>query len=187
MKRPKDSNYYELLEVPQDATLQQIQSAYFLARKTYGESNLSTLSLFNEEERQWIWNKIEEAFQVLSDFDRRKSYDIFLDKGSDVPDPWVVVKKKQEAELVAIPEEVSGLFLKKLREMKGVTLQNVVSQTRIAINYLMAIEEDQFKNFPPEVYLKSYLNEYSKYLRLDAKKIVEGYLKYYHSHQAKKK
>jgi len=187
MKRPENSNYYELLEIPQDATIQQIQGAYFLAKKTYGEESLSTLSLFNDEERSLIWEKIEEAYQVLSDFDRRRSYDIYLEKGSDSPDPWVVTKKQQEEEPLNIPEEVSGLFLKNLREMKGVTLQSMVSETRIAINYFIAIEGDQFKNFPPEVYLRSYLNEYSKHLRLDSSKVVQAYLKHYHAHNPKKK
>ncbi|MBI3594977.1 MAG: helix-turn-helix domain-containing protein [Nitrospirae bacterium] len=187
MKRPQDSNYYELLEISQNATPQEIEAAYSLARKTYKDKNLSTRSLFSEEERQWLWQKMDEAYQVLSDLDRRKSYDIFLEKGSDSPNPWVPGRKKEDCEMPFIPEEVNGQFLKNLRETKGTTLQNMVSQTRIAINYLIAIEGDQFKNFPPEVYLKSYLNEYAKYLKVDASKLTPAYMRHYHAHQIKKK
>ncbi len=187
MKRPRDSNYYELLEIPQDASLQQIRTAYFLAEKTYREKSLGTLSLFDDEERKWIWGKIEEAYQVLSDFEKRKRYDLFIMQGGISFDLWSATDSKEESAPLSIPEEVSGLFLKNLREKRGVTLENVVSQTRIAINHLIAIEEDRFKNFPPEVYLKSYLNEYSKYLKLDPKTVTEGYLKYYRSRQNKKK
>jgi curved DNA-binding protein CbpA len=187
MKRPQDCNFYELLEISQKATSQEIEAAYSLAKKTYREMNLSTRSLFSEEERQWLWKKMDEAYQVLSDFDRRRSYDIFLEKGSDSPNPWTPSKKIEESVPAIIPEEVTGLFLKNLRESKGVTLQNMVNQTRIAINYLTAIEGDQFKNFPPEVYLKSYLKDYSKYLKVDSGSITTAYLKYYRSQQVKKK
>ena len=187
MKRPRDSNYYELLEIPQDASLQQIRTAYFLAQKTFKEKSMGTLPLFDDEERKWIWGKIEEAYPVLSDFERRKNYDLFLAKGGISFDPPSATAGGEESAPLSIPEEVSGLFLKTLREKRGVTLENVVSQTRIAINHLIAIEEDRFKNFPPEVYLKSYLNEYSRYLRLDPKKITEGYLKHYRSRQNPKK
>lgn len=187
MKRPKDSNYYELLEVPQDASHQQIRTAYLLAQKTYREKSLGTLSLFDDEERKWIWGKMEEAYQVLSDFEKRKRYDLFLEKGGGSFDHSSAEGGEEDKAPLSIPEEVSGLFLKTIREKRGITLENVVSQTRIAINHLIAIEEDRFRNFPPEVYLRSYLNEYSKYLKLDPIKVTEGYIRYYRSSQNSKK
>ncbi|MBI1820494.1 MAG: helix-turn-helix domain-containing protein [Nitrospirae bacterium] len=188
MNRYQDSNYYELLEVPQDATLKQIKTAYFLAKKTFGEKNLATLSLFSEEERAAIWLKIEEAYHILSDFDRRKSYDIFLARGSDSPDPWAPVQKESELKTpISFPDSITGSFLKNLREQKGISLQNLVSHTRIGVNYLVAIEENQFKNFPAEVYLKSYLSEYAKYLNVDPKNLTRSYLRHYHSQDIKKK
>ena len=190
MNRYQDSNYYELLEVPQTATLQQIQTAYFLAKKTFREKGLATFSLFSDEERAAIWLKIEEAHHILSDYDRRKSYDIFLARGSDSPNPWDPNKDAKAPELetsMTIPDFITGPFLKELREKKGISLQSLVSHTRIAVNYLVAIEEDQFKNFPAEVYLKSYLTEYAKYLKVDPKTVIQSYLKHYHSQVVKKK
>jgi DnaJ-class molecular chaperone len=187
MKRPRDSNYYELLEIRRDASLQQIRTAYVLAQKTYKEKNLGTLSLFDDEERKWIWGKVEEAYQVLSDFGKRKRYDLFLATGGISFDLSSGPGREEDNAPLSFPEEISGLFLKTLREKRGVTLENVVSQTRIAINHLIAIEEDRFKNFPPEVYLRSYLNEYSKYLKLDPKTVTEGYFKHYRSHLNQKK
>ncbi|MHB8482114.1 MAG: helix-turn-helix domain-containing protein [Nitrospiria bacterium] len=188
MTRYQDANYYELLEISRDATPRQIQTAYFLAKKTFRERSLATFSLFSDEERDAIWLKIEEAHYILSDHDRRKSYDIFLARGSDSPNLWEPEKREPETETsIPIPDSINGSFLKSLREKKRFSLQNLVSHTRIAINYLVAIEEDQFKNFPAEVYLKSYLTEYAKYLKVDPATLTRSYLKNYHSQTIKKK
>ena len=187
MKRYQDSNYYELLEISRDATLHQIRAAYHLAKKTFGQKSLGTLSLFSDEERGAIWAKIEEAYAVLSDIDKRRRYDGFLENGG-VPFPPASPEDFAEkggppVTPPPLPDEISGAFLKSIREGKNVTLESLISHTRIAINYLIAIESDQYRNFPPEVYLKSYLTEYAKFLNLDAKKLVEGYLKYYRIHR----
>jgi curved DNA-binding protein CbpA len=184
MKRYQEANYYELLEISREATLHQIRTAYYLAKKTFGQKSLGTLSLFSDEERGAIWAKIEEAYAVLSDIDKRRRYDGSLENGG-VPSPPEDFAEKGGAPVSPspLPDEISGAFLKSIREGRNVTLESLISHTRIAINYLIAIESDQYRHFPPEVYLKSYLTEYAKFLNLDAKKLVDGYLKYYRIHR----
>lgn len=175
MKRFEESNFYELLEISREATSLEIQSAFHLARKTYRGRNPTTRPLFSDAECEKIWRKMEEAYRVLSDFNRRKRYDQFLDRGADPGD--AIGGAMEEPAEAPIPEEVSGSFLRSLREKRGMTLQNLVSQTRIAIGYLTAIEEDQYELLPHEVYLRSYLGDYSRHLKLDVRKVTEGYFR----------
>lgn len=69
MKQFENKNYYEILEVNEQATQQEIKKAYFkLAKKYHPDVNKS----HDAEEN---FKKILEAYQVLYDNDSRKKYD----------------------------------------------------------------------------------------------------------------
>lgn len=65
--------------------------------------------------------------------------------------------------------------LKKIREEKGITLQQIYNKTRIDVKYLQAIEENNF-SIMPDVYMKAFLKEYTQTLNLDPDEIIEKYL-----------
>ena len=74
-------------------------------------------------------------------------------------------------------EIISGRDLKNLRESLDIELEEVFQATKISPTALEAIEKDDIDNLPPTIYLKSFLKSYADILQLDAKKIIEGYLK----------
>ena len=74
MNDTKQMNYYELLEVPVNASFYEIRHAYKEALSIYGEDSLSTYALFSEEEREDLLRKIEVAFQTLIDEKKRSEY-----------------------------------------------------------------------------------------------------------------
>jgi|ERR1700693_811563 len=178
MKHFRDLNYYELLEIPQEATFSRIEASFQLAKRTYKEKSMATHSLFTEEELKEIWTRMDEAHRVLTDVDRRRSYDIFLASGSASPDPWKPSPISEPAAPIHVPEEVSGSFLKEVREKRRLTLQEVAASTRVAITYLTAIEDEKYAHLPPEVYVKGYLRDYAKALKLDAQKVIDGFLRH---------
>ena len=187
MKRYQDCTYYELLEIPQDSTFSRLEAAFQLARRTYKEKSLSTYSLFTEEERAAIWKRIEEAHAVLADFEKRKNYDIYLARGSDSSSPWEPAPPEpDDAPPIVLSDEVSGSFLKSVREKRKIPLQEVALSTRIAITYLSAIEEEKFSHLPPEVYIKGYLRDYARILKLDPQKVIDGFLRYCKSQNPRK-
>ena len=82
IKRFDDLNYYELLQIPVNASSFEIRQAYKNVLGIYEGSSLATYSLFTEEERQGILARIEKAFQTLIDDEKRLVYDNELaDKG----------------------------------------------------------------------------------------------------------
>ena len=74
-------------------------------------------------------------------------------------------------------DSISGQDLKNLRESLGIALEEVFEATKISPTALEAIEHDDITNLPPKVYLRSFLKSYAEVLQLDAKQLVEGYVK----------
>ncbi|MGB9771625.1 MAG: helix-turn-helix domain-containing protein [Candidatus Kapaibacteriota bacterium] len=63
-------------------------------------------------------------------------------------------------------------IIKKTRESKGLTLENISVATKIRVNVLKAIEEGNF-NILPKVYMLSFLKEYLKFLGLNVNEYKE--------------
>jgi cytoskeletal protein RodZ len=60
-----------------------------------------------------------------------------------------------------------GEILKRSREAKDLTFETVNRETKIAINVIRALEQDDLDSFSSETYLKGFLKNYAKYLGLD--------------------
>lgn len=57
-----------------------------------------------------------------------------------------------------------GEILRKTREAKDITLDQVAEATKIRVRYLQAIEEENFGVLPGEVYARGFVTAYLKYL-----------------------
>ena len=85
MKPLAEQTLYEILEVPDDAPLGEIQRAYDRARSLYGPGSLATYTLMAPEEQVLLGQRIEEARHVLFDPVARAGYDARLASGTPVP------------------------------------------------------------------------------------------------------
>jgi len=71
-------------------------------------------------------------------------------------------------------ENVSlGEFLSQKRKEKGFSLEKISQETKINLSYLRAIEEDDYSNLPPPVYLRAIIKKYSRYLHLDPDEVLK--------------
>jgi len=73
-----------------------------------------------------------------------------------------------------------GKFLKKEREIRNISLEEISKFTNVNEHYLKAIEEDRYEILPAIPYVKGFLNVYARYLTLNPKDVVlqyENYLK----------
>jgi len=68
-----------------------------------------------------------------------------------------------------------GEKLKKAREAKGLSLQQVHEETKIHIKTLKNIEEGQLQRLPSMIYAKSFIKEYSEFLGLDSNEILKQF------------
>ncbi|HOW17227.1 MAG TPA: DnaJ domain-containing protein, partial [bacterium] len=75
MPDPKSSiNYYEILEISENATRKEIVEAYQRAKAVYSKDSMALYSLYSDEESNNMVNLIEEAYQVLINPQRRELY-----------------------------------------------------------------------------------------------------------------
>lgn len=106
-------SYYEILDVPPDAGDDQIRRAYRQSRRTFQPDSMAIYSLYAPEESEAIAAKIDEAFQILTDRERRRRYDRYLGhrgREAEVPrDP--IAFHEAAGEPLAPPERgIAGAF-----------------------------------------------------------------------------
>lgn len=180
MKPFKEQNFYELLEVAPDASYEQLARAYATIKRTFSNHSLGTYSLFDAGDRSELLARLDEAWNTLSNHERRARYDRdvlglapgFLTFDDERPG---AASPAAPAQQLAITD-VTGAALRARREAIGMPLQEIARNTRISIAYLQFIEEDRIKGLPHDAYLRGYLSQYAKALGLDPQIVAEGYI-----------
>lgn len=74
-------------------------------------------------------------------------------------------------------DESLGAYLKKIRESKGLSLEDLSRKTHIALNLLQQIEAGEWEKFPVEAYVRGYLNSISEALGLAMPEVLAAYSK----------
>jgi len=82
-----------------------------------------------------------------------------------------------EFKVKKVKTKTLGEFLRRKRELLGVSLDEMARYTKVRKAYLEKIENDQLDDFLPDVYVKGFLRSYARYLSLDPEKIVLQYQK----------
>jgi len=101
MRPIDDLSYYELLGIAPNASLSEVKHAYSRAMSIYGDDSLVTYSLFSEDQRRQILDRIEAAFAILTDANRRRAYDQELITSGRIPTEAIRPER---------PERVKPLF-----------------------------------------------------------------------------
>ena len=60
-----------------------------------------------------------------------------------------------------------GQYLRNARENRNIDIRDAAQQTRISVNYLKALEEEDFSKLPGPVFVKGFLKSYARFLDLD--------------------
>lgn len=77
----------------------------------------------------------------------------------------------------AASKETLGSFLKRHRQSQGKDLNEVAEKTRIHASTLRAIEEDNQKALPAEVFARGFVRNYARHLGLDPNEALAWYIK----------
>ncbi|MDA8235502.1 MAG: DUF4115 domain-containing protein [Clostridia bacterium] len=70
---------------------------------------------------------------------------------------------------------IIGDTLRKAREEKGLTLQQVETETNMRWKYLEALEKEEYDVIPGQTYVKGFLRNYSAFLGLDCDYMLDLY------------
>ena len=84
IRKFEELNYYELLQIPFNASSFEVRQAYKSILSIYEDGSLATYSLFSDDERMSILHRIEKAFLTLTDNKKRDEYDHGLVERGDL-------------------------------------------------------------------------------------------------------
>ena len=188
MRRP---THYETLSLPRDATPEQVERAYHFFAGMYEETALATYSLLDTEQQRDARARIRQAYEVLHDPVQRDLYDRSLEEGTPlaagergpavpapIPSPPAPPAKAEVQHVLRfLAEPVTGESLRKAREERSITLQEIAASTKIGVRFLEYIESDRHSDLPAVVYIRGFVQEYARCLGLDPRSTAESYLK----------
>lgn len=182
---------YDVLLTHRGAADDELRRAHRRLREIYKASSLPLTALVKDEDLPQAQAQIDEAHDTLLDPLRRRAYDIStFPSTDDQPEPRnAELDAAREAELAMLREELAvelkaeteftGPLLRKVRESIGAELNEISQRTKISEGYLAAIEEERFEELPAFVYLRGFVTELAKFLKLDATQVSRTYLKRY--------
>lgn len=148
MKKFEDLSFYEILEIPVGASSYEIREAYKEALSIYNEDSLTTYSLFTDDERDKIREKVEEAFLTLIDEVKRSDYNRMLVDSGKLDEQILHGKERgKPAQLfpdnkVTYSNAVSNMVRKKIEERDVEDIASeILSQKRICGSDLKRLRE----------------------------------------------
>ncbi len=178
---------YEVLGLARTATDEEVRRAYKSQREVYATGSIAVSSLLDPPQLRAEQARLEEAYDTLLDAVRRRAYDLSTFPEAIEPSPSsqrpravLAEQKMLRAELareIGPDTEFSGAVLRKVREAQGVDIAEISERTKIGRLHLSAIEDEAWGALPAEVYVRGFLVEIAKFLRLDPAQVQRTYMR----------
>lgn len=205
-QRLNEQNHYQVLEISCQASADEIQSAYEVARDIYSHDALVSGSILSDHERRRTFDRIAEAYQTLIAEESRRLYDqrlglaassnralrnaasvhesaaepveepVELGTSPEVEPTPVRVEPRKCPLQLEASEQASGEFLRKAREAMGLELATISEETKIGRSVLESIESERLDRLPAPVYLRNFTRQMAKCLGLDEERVSTSYL-----------
>jgi curved DNA-binding protein CbpA len=211
IRKIEEMDFYELLNMPLDASPKDIENAYLLAVATYHREGLASYGGLGDVDRRLMLDKVEEAFQTLRDPEKKKAYDplvlpghpefqqrayfrrstsrLEIEDASEEERLWDKIKavlspprhrgdghghrkNGDEWERERLPQDFYyyGDYLKKVREKRGLSREDIAERCGISPARLESLEEESFPSLSHGEELLEGLKRYAKCLGLDSEK-----------------
>jgi flagellar biosynthesis protein FlhG len=202
---------YEVLELDPSATDEEIRRAHRRQREIYAPESMAIAGLYSAEALAAVQTRVEAAYDTLLDVERRHSYDLALfpsgvparrNAPPSVPvpiqpltnttTPAAGVNASEPAPVlpdepvITLDTEITGSLLRRLREARGIAIADISARTKVGASHLRAIEEERWDVMPAEVYLRGFVIELARYLRLDPTHVAQAYMTRFRRHRVAK-
>jgi len=192
MKPLSELTHYEILELGREASVDELERAYQIARTSFAEDSLATYSVCPVEEAAAMRERIELAYRTLADPDSRVAYDealggepmlAELDDGLLDPSLDEIAPAPELKPEIASFDDVEdddvvagGASLRRARLRHGHDLERIAAVTKINPTYLRFLEEEQFEDLPASVYVRGFLVAYARAVGVDPSRVVTPYM-----------
>lgn len=162
--------HFEMLELPLEAGFDEVHKAWLLMKEIYSTESLATMSIadeFGEDDRRRLLARIEESYQILSEFFREHQPAV---------DSTVL-------KLTSTITDYDGNALRTVRHLLHIPLDDVAMSTRVPRKHLENIEADNYAALPVAVYTRGFVVNYAKHLALDPDLVARSYMEKYRKWQ----
>lgn len=158
---------WEVLGLEPGADPRDVRRAYRERRALYASDSLATYTLIDDDEREALLERIEEAYQAIM--------------GTPAPAAATGGDRDQLDRVPTGPEPPPGLepggHLRHHRQRRGMTLAEVAEEIKVRPSLLEKIENEQFQLLPAPVYVRGFIFQYAKLLGLqEPESIAAAYL-----------
>jgi len=83
---------------------------------------------------------------------------------------------------MALQKDVSlGEFLRYERELRGITIEQVASATKVGVRTLHALEADHYSELPAKPFIRGFVTSYCRFIGLDSKDLLARFDDYINS------
>ncbi len=203
-KRDDHKNYYEILDVPSNAASKEINEAYVKAKNAYTGDSVAMYSLMTPEECKTMLRHIEEAYTILCSPDKRSAYNkargfststsleaesasapSFFENPHHVSISKITAQSRFKLTYTPNPEfdkEIdnttvfTGAMLRKIREYKNISVERMADLTKVSRTNIINIESDNKMTLPAFAYVRGYVFQYAKCLRLNEAFVATSYI-----------
>jgi transcriptional regulator with XRE-family HTH domain len=173
---------YELLDVEPTSTPEEIDAAFFRSRDMFVPEDPELYKNFEAEEAESLLQLLEFAHRTLrtracripnaasKSEENNRLRNIVLGKAHFKYDP------QMEREIEA-QDVFDGEFLQRVRIYRELSLDLLADATKIGRHYLVAIEANDFDPLPAPVFVRGFIYQIARTLRLDEEKVAKSYMK----------
>lgn len=181
-------DHYAVLGIGRSSNDEEIRRAFKRQREVYATGGLATASLLDEVELGTAQARVDEAHDTLLDPVRRRAYELSMFAELDAPEQSSTIARPalaaeqlmlqgELAREIGPDTEFTGPLLRKVRESQGIELVEISSRTKISRSHLLSLEEEAYDDLPAIVYVRGFVTELAKYLRLDPAQVQRTYLR----------
>ena len=166
--RPED---WEILGLEPGADIGQVRRAYRHRRSLYEPAALATYNLLDDEERDGMVDRIEDAYRRIIGSEPPAA--------PEAPSPATRPQAANEVVIGNAPDPLSdpGAHLRFHRMAKGFTLHQIAVETKIGVAILEQIENEDFEVLPAPAFVRGHVHQFARELKLaDAYEFAKFYL-----------
>lgn len=187
LPRDQRTTLYDSLGVSRGASDEEVRRAYKRQRELFAYGSLPLVSLLDQEQTAAELGRIQEAYDTILDPVRRRAYNLSTfpeteeesaprtDKPTITPDQLML--QSELAREIHAETEFSGDLLRKVRESQGVDLADIASSTKITVAHLAALEEERYDELPAQVYVRGFVQQIARHLKVDPAQVVKTYMR----------
>ena len=199
LRLEEEQTHYEVLETEPGVSDEEVRRAYRNLKDIYSTSSPVVAGLYDDTELAALHARANAAHDTLFAPERRRLYDLALPEadlaravraaahagrrgalgsgGETSNGDRRELRNESPDPVIEIGDEVTGAILRKIRESRGIDLAEISQRTKISERHLRSIEDERFADLPAAVYVRGFVTEYARMLRIDTTRVAELYLR----------